>query len=131
MTPWNEVDGYRLTASDTVIAALFCKEVEDCLQLGHPDSNSNWDDCRINKCCDLISRWLDVICGESIWFRVCDIDRGLLGNMDFAIVVMHNTGKESLMDEAIRRIQILCQWYKVAIGEHDGTIEIAVCFRSS
>jgi hypothetical protein len=133
MNPWNEVDGYQVTESDTVMAALFCKEVKDCL-FGDPvfDSVGNrvYDSLHVNKCCDLISRWLDVLCGELVWFQVCDLDRGSLGKWDFAIVVAPNNGKEPLMDEAIRRMQILCQWYdNLSIEGHEGTIEIAVCLR--
>lgn len=89
---------------------------------------------RIERCCQVFEFWAEFLCGESVWMRVVDLDRGCLGQWDFAIVLSPYPGKADKLQHALVKLQMLVAWYEKFIDSNpglEGRLELATIAKSS
>lgn len=90
------------------------------------------DIARTERCCQVFEFWVQFLCGESVWSRVVDMDRGSMGQLDFGIIVSAYPGKDDLVPQAMEKLRIIATWYERFIASEnqrysiEGTLTLSV-----
>lgn len=107
------------SADDVVMTRCFEEMMRHAIGLYRPGSNEDGE--AVQRCCEVLEFWAELLCGESVWMRAVDLDRGCVGSWDFAIVVQSFPGGEGQVQQSLGRLQMIVAWYERFIGSNPGS----------